>query len=113
MDKVVALLDAPLNAASAHAEFLVSHGHHGAVAGFTGVKPDGDGAYEITRPSEAALQAVADAVADRFDVAALSILHRSGEVTAGEAVMFVAAAAARHRDALAAVDDMIARLGGQ
>lgn len=110
MEKVVVLLAAPLNAASAHAEFLVSHGHHGAVAAFTDVAHDGGRTPKV---SESALQAVADAVVEQFDIAALSILHRSGEVTAGEAVVFAAAAAARHREALAAVDDMIERLARQ
>ena len=34
---MIQLLEAPLNAAAAHAEFVAEHGHHGAVAAFTGV----------------------------------------------------------------------------
>lgn len=116
MDKTVVLLEVPLNAAAAHAEFLVSHGHHGAVASFTGVVRGDDGAVDALYldwypgMTEASLQAIVAAAAERFDIAAVSVLHRCGEVHAGEAVVFVAAAAQHRRAAFDAVDYLMDRL---
>lgn len=112
-DVTTVLLETPLNAAAAHAEFLVSHGHHGAVAAFTGVVrtsgPD-DGAVDelyldwYPGMSETSLRAIADAASGRFDLMAVSLLHRCGAVAAGEPVVFVAAAATHRRAAFDAVD---------
>ncbi len=119
MDKTVVLLELPLNAASAHGEFLVSHGHHGAVAAFTGVVRGADGAVDqlyldwYPGMTEASLQAIADAAAERFDIRALSVLHRCGDVHVGEPVVFVAAAALHRRAAFDAVDYMMDRLKSQ
>ncbi len=124
MDRTVVLMETPLNAATAHAEFLVSHGHHGAVAAFTGVVRGenglGDGLNSgridhlhldwYPGMTEASLDAIADAAAQRFDIRALGILHRCGEVQAGEPVVFVAAAARHRRAAFDAVDYMMDRL---
>lgn len=120
MDGTVALLETPLNAAAAHGEFLVSHGHHGAVAAFTGVVrgADAQGGLKVDHlyldwypgMTEASLKAIAGAAAERFEVRALSVLHRCGEIHAGEPVVFVAAAAAHRRAAFDAVDYMMDRL---
>ena len=56
------------------------------------------------------MQAIANEAYDRFDVARLRIVHRYGEVLAGDAIVFVAAAALHRRAALQSVDYMMDRL---
>jgi molybdopterin synthase catalytic subunit len=50
------------------------------------------------------------ASAERFGVEAVRIVHRCGEIAPGEAIVFVAAAAAHRRAAFDAVDYLIDRL---
>ena len=53
---------------------------------------------------------IADAAADRFDISALHIVHRCGEVGPGEPIVFVAAASAHRRAAFEAADYLMDRL---
>ena len=48
--------------------------------------------------------------ADRFDVIAVRIVHRCGEIAPGEAIVFVAAASAHRRAAFEAADFLMDRL---
>ena len=50
------------------------------------------------------------ATAERFGVSAVRIVHRCGEIAPGEAIVFVAAAAAHRRAAFEAVDYLMDRL---
>lgn len=50
------------------------------------------------------------ASAERFGVSAVRIVHRCGEIAPGEAIVFVAAAAAHRRAAFDAVDYLMDRL---
>ena len=50
------------------------------------------------------------ASAERFGVSAVRIVHRCGEIAPGEAIVFVAAAAAHRRAAFDAVDCLMDRL---
>lgn len=50
------------------------------------------------------------ASAERFGVSAVRIVHRCGEIAPGEAIVFVAAAAAHRRAAFEAVDYLMDRL---
>ena len=92
----------------------------GAVASFTGLcRPAGKDGKDIAglfldhhpRLTEQSLHDIA-ASAVRFDVSAVRIVHRCGEVAPGEAIVFVAAAAARRRAAFDAVDYLMDRLKG-
>jgi molybdopterin synthase catalytic subunit len=90
----------------------------GAIASFTGLaRPttkDGapirrlflDHHSRLTRRS---LDEIA-AAAERFGATAVRIVHRCGEIAPGEAIVFVAAAAAHRRAAFDAVDYLMDRL---
>ena len=118
VDMDLHLLPGDLDAAAVHSEFLTRFGLLGAVATFTGVVRETamgaavDYLYLDWYPgmTEASIQAIADAAAERFDIQALCIHHRCGEVRAGEPVVFVAAASAHRRAAFEAVDYMMDRL---
>lgn len=56
------------------------------------------------------LDEIAGAAGDRFDVSALRVVHRFGEVAPGEAIVFVAAASAHRRAAFEAADYIMDRL---
>lgn len=61
----------------------------------------------LTRKS---LDDIAAAAAQRFGVGAIRIVHRCGEVAAGEAIVFVAAASEHRRAAFEAADYLMDRL---
>lgn len=122
MEMEIRLLPAGFDPAAVHSDFLARFGRLGAVTAFTGVVREAakgaqkenqvDYLYLDWYPgmTEASIQEIADAAAARFDIRALSIHHRCGEVRAGEPVVFVAAASAHRRAAFEAVDYMMDRL---
>ncbi|MGN6364292.1 molybdenum cofactor biosynthesis protein MoaE [Asticcacaulis taihuensis] len=118
MEMDIRLLPAGFDPAAVHDQFLARFGALGAVTAFTGVVREAakgtavDYLYLDWYPgmTEASIQAIADAAAERFDIRALSIHHRCGEVRSGEPVVFVAAASAHRRAAFQAVDYMMDRL---
>lgn len=111
----VRLLPEDLDAAQAHETFLKRFGAFGAVVSFTGLvrteTPDGtvDCLYLDWYPgmTEASLQAIADQATRRFDIKALSIQHRCGDVRAAAPIVFVAAASLHRRAAFEAADYMM------
>ena len=91
----------------------------GAVVSFTGVARgtarDGTkvtGLYVDHHPrlTQRSLEQAAQSAAARFELLALQILHRCGEIAPGEPIVFVAAAAAHRRAAFDAVDYLMDRL---
>src|SRR4029453_13144206 len=62
------------------------------------------------RLTEKSLGEIAEAAAERFDIAAIRIVHRCGTVAAGEAIVFAAAAARHRRAAFEAADYLKDRL---
>ena len=114
----VRLLLEGFDPAAIHDNFLTRFGAVGAVVAFTGVvrgeakAGSVDFLYLDWYPgmTEASIQSIADMAASRFDIGALSIHHRCGEVRAGAPVVFVAAASAHRRAAFEAVDYMMDRL---
>lgn len=60
--------------------------------------------------TEQSLADIARAAAERFDVEALLVAHRCGEVQAGEEIVLVAAASAHRRAAFEAADYLMDRL---
>lgn len=90
----------------------------GAIASFTGLaRPamkDGAPLQRLfldhhSRLTRRSLDEIA-ASAERFGVDAVRIVHRCGEIAPGEAIVFVAAAAAHRRAAFDAVDCLMDRL---
>ena len=94
----------------------------GAIVSFTGLARDRtrdgepvtglflDHHPRLTRMS---LDEAAQEAASRFDLAAVTVLHRCGKIAPGEPIVFVAAAAAHRRAAFDAVDYLMDRLKTQ
>ena len=118
VDIDIRLLPAGFDPTKVHSDFLARFGALGAVVAFTGVVREMakgvavDYLYLDWYPgmTEASIQAIADIAASRFDIGALGIHHRCGEVRTGEPVVLVAAASAHRRAAFEAVDYMMDRL---
>jgi len=101
------------------ARFLEGMDDEGAVVTFVGLaRPrSGSGAQverlildHHPRLTAKSLDEIARCASDRFDVSAVKVVHRCGEVTPGEAIVFVAAASAHRRAAFDAADYMMDRL---
>jgi molybdopterin synthase catalytic subunit len=105
----VRLLAHGFDVAAELAAFTAAHPHAGGVVSFTGQVRTGDSveALELrhygplTLPSMAAL---AEAALDRWALAGLLVIHRTGEMAPGDPIVLVAAAARHRRDAFAAAD---------
>jgi molybdopterin synthase catalytic subunit len=82
----------------------------GAVVSFTGLARSEQGAVAALELdaypgfTEAAIAETAEAAADRFDLQDVLIVHRTGKVAPGEAIVFVATAAAHRRAAFKGAD---------
>lgn len=91
----------------------------GAVVTFTGIARPGSKAghavdrlvlehhSELTRQS---LEDIAAEAAKRFDVSHVRVVHRCGEIAAGEPIVFAGAASAHRRAAFEAADYLMDRL---
>lgn len=62
------------------------------------------------RLTQASLDTIAAAAAERFDVTAVDVIHRAGRIAPGEAIVWVAAASAHRRAAFEAADYLMDRL---
>lgn len=115
---MIAVQAAPFDAAALLADFSARAAGAGAIASFTGlVRRDNDGTavfgLELDHHPGLTDQAVAGIGADaaaRFGLIHVAIVHRTGSLVPGEAIVFVAAAAAHRRAAFDAVDYMMDRL---
>lgn len=116
-DLIVKLLPERFDSIAAYRAF--SEAHDGAVVTFTGkVRPSDksggavDHLYLDWYPgmTEASMEAIAKAALARFEVTRVMVLHRCGQVQAGEDIVFVAAASAHRRAAFEAADYMMDRL---
>lgn len=115
-----------IDARLAHAAFdpaaeLAAFGARGAgaVASFTGLaRATSRTGSEVTklfldhhpRLTQRSLDEAARAAAARFGLLAVRVIHRCGAIAPGEAIVFVAAAAAHRRAAIEAVDYLMDRL---
>ncbi|MHB8283528.1 MAG: molybdenum cofactor biosynthesis protein MoaE [Caulobacteraceae bacterium] len=93
-------------------EFCRGRRETGAVVSFTGlVRADArvQALELVAYPgfTDAEIARMADAARDRFDVQDVLIVHRTGVMAPGEAVVFVAAAAAHRRAAFLAADHLM------
>ena len=105
----------PIDPAGLLAALTREVGDAGAIASFTGVVRGEDGVGSLwldhhPRLTEQVLAEIAEDARMRFEVAALSIVHRTGTVGVGEPIVFVAAAARHRRAAFDAVDYIMDRL---
>ena len=87
----------------------------GAIVSFTGIMRGEGGVQKLwldhhPRLTEPAIGEVEAEAKQRFELDALTILHRIGSVAPGEPIVFVAAASRHRRAAFDAVDYMMDRL---
>ena len=105
----------PIDPAALYETFARSVDGAGAIVSFTGVVRGEGGVRELwldhhPRLTEQAIGEVATEAKQRFELNALTILHRIGSVAPGEPIVFVAAASRHRRAAFDAVDYMMDRL---
>ncbi len=114
------LVDAPFDADRALGEFMARlRGGDGAVVSFVGlarpVSTTGSSLERLTldhhpRLTERSLAEIAAAAAERFDVSAIDVIHRCGDMKPGESIVFVAAAGHHRRAVFEAADYLMDRL---
>lgn len=113
------LAEARFDPADELARFTHTAAGCGAIASFTGVARGQSKMGEPVaslfldhhpRLTLASMQAIHAEAVNRFDLRAACILHRCGQVLAGEPIVFVGAAAAHRRAAFDAVECMMDRL---
>ncbi len=105
----VRLLTAGFDPAVELSAFTAAHPQAGGVVSFLGQVREGGGVealelrhYDpITLP---AMQQLAARVRDRWSLDGLLVIHRSGEMLAGDPIVLVAAASRHRRDSFAAAD---------
>lgn len=102
-----------------YAAFQSSLADEGAIVTFVGVaRPKSTTGGEVVglflehhpRLTEASLSKIAEDAARRFNVSAISVVHRCGNVAPGEAIVFVATAALHRRTAFEAAEYAMDRL---
>lgn len=115
----VRLTATTLSASSELEAFLAGRTGDGAVVSFTGlargVGKDGSAVSTLTLDwypgmTERSMQVIAQAAAARFPVSDLVVVHRCGDISPGETIVFVATAAAHRRAAFEAADYLMDRL---
>lgn len=91
----------------------------GAIVSFVGLSRDSTKAGERVerlilehhpRLTNKSLQEIASDAASRFDVSHVRVVHRSGEIPAGEPIVFAGAASTHRRAAFEAADYLMDRL---
>lgn len=96
--------------------FLAELHVEGAVSSFVGIaRPSNHSGIAVERLfldhhptlSQESVSAIATGARERFDVSALRVVHRYGEIRPGEAIVFVAAASLHRRAAFEATDYMM------
>ena len=115
---MIVLAPDPIDPASLLAAFIAEAAGAGAIASFTGLVRDAHDGQPVEalwldhheRITEQVIVEIGDTTRARFALTALAIVHRVGAVAAGQAVVFVAAAAPHRRAAFDAVDFMMDRL---
>ena len=101
----------PFESGALLTQFCAGRSETGAVVSFTGLTRGG----EVERLeleaypgfTEAEIGRIAEAARTRFCLHDLIIVHRIGEIAPGEAIVFVAAAAAHRREAFEAADHLM------
>lgn len=109
----------PFDPIAEYAEFQSDLVAEGAIVTFVGAaRPKSTTGDEVVRLflehhprlTEVSLGEIAEDAAQRFDVSAIRVVHRCGEVSPGEAIVFVATAALHRRAAFEAAEYAMDRL---
>ena len=108
----------PFDAAGELAALAARAPSAGAIASFVGLVRPATGDTDVDRLeldhhgrfTKATVAAIADDARRRFALLDLTVIHRFGALDPGEAIVFVAAAAAHRRAAFDAVDYLMDRL---
>lgn len=109
---MISLRDTPFDAADALRQFEAAINGAGAVVSFTGyVRPEANGdavtglQLQAYAPmTERGIETAANEAAARWPLLNVHIIHRIGDIAAGDAIVFVAAASAHRRSAFEAAD---------
>ena len=109
---MISLTDKPLDAAEALRRFEQTNPAAGAIVTFSGKVRENAGAKTVTKLflehtpglTEKGIAHIGDAACERWQVNEVQIIHRVGEIPAGETIVFVAAASAHRRDSFQAAD---------
>lgn len=107
---IVALIDQPFEPGALVTAFCADRQEVGAVATFVGLARAERGAAAALELeaypgfTDAAIGEIARAAMERFKLQDVHIVHRTGRVAPGEAIVFVATAAAHRREAFEACD---------
>ena len=104
----------PVDAADAMREFMQGAGE-GAIATFVGTVRGTGGVEELTLDhypgfSERQITALVDALIDRHQLVAATVIHRFGMMRPGETILFAATAAPHRRGALDALNELVEQL---
>jgi molybdopterin synthase catalytic subunit len=107
---MIRLADTPFDAGALLSSFCAGRREAGAVASFTGLARADQGATAILELeaypgfTEQEIAGFATAAMARFGLQDLLIVHRTGQIAPGEAIVFVATAASHRREAFEACD---------
>jgi molybdopterin synthase catalytic subunit len=110
VNPVIHLRTEPFEPGALLTAFCQGRSETGAVVSFTGLARGGHGAVQRLELeaypgfTEAEIGRIAEAARGRFALHDLMIVHRIGQIAPGEAIVFVAAAAAHRRAAFEAAD---------
>jgi molybdopterin synthase catalytic subunit len=109
----VILQSEPFDPGALLSAFAQGRRESGAVVSFTGLARAEAGSVETLELeayegfTEAAIDEMAQATSKRFHLDDVLVLHRVGPIAPGEAIVFVAAAAAHRREAFEAADQLM------
>jgi molybdopterin synthase catalytic subunit len=107
---IVTLTDQPFEPGALVAAFCANREETGAVATFVGLaRAEGGAANALELEAypgftDAAIQEIAEGAVARFGLQDVHVVHRVGRIAPGQAIVFVATAAAHRREAFEACD---------
>jgi molybdopterin synthase catalytic subunit len=110
---MVRLQDEPFNPGALLTAFAEGRRETGAVVSFTGYVRAEAGSVETLELdaypgfTDTAIAAMAEQAMTRFSLQDVLVVHRTGRMGPGEAIVFVAAAAAHRREAFEAADQLM------
>lgn len=110
---MVRLQDEPFDPGALLSAFCAGRGESGAVVSFTGLARAEKGGVEALELdaypgfTDAEIERIAAAAVQRFSLHDVLIVHRTGRIAPGEAIVFVATAAQHRREAFEAADHLM------
>ncbi|AZS19479.1 MULTISPECIES: molybdenum cofactor biosynthesis protein MoaE [unclassified Caulobacter] len=110
---IITLTDQPFEPGALVTAFCAHREETGAVATFVGLARAEKGATTALELeaypgfTDSAISAIAQAAVTRFTLQDVHIVHRVGRISPGEAIVFVATAAAHRREAFEACDHLM------